>query len=98
MLKIVLFQNDGTIVTAQMTKDLIGLLPITVDCDEAQDAHMLLCKEILAQNQKIMPHAAELTACIKRIKEYTEAHTEKEEDILGDEAKVLFEKVLQQLN
>lgn len=90
--KLAFFQYDG----GNLIKDeyiaslLSSYLPIKNDIDEAQEIHSLMFKQLLAQNEVLMKNADAVKGCIQRIQEYASAHTDIDEDILGDEGKKLL--------
>lgn len=88
--KIIIFQNDGNLVNDNLTKSLIEQLPLTTDVDEAQALHHLLLQKILEQHPSLVKFPEELKAALKRMEAHSNAHPEEHEDILGDEAKLLF--------
>ena len=73
------------------------MLPLVNDVDEAQAVHELLLEQTLAQNAVLAAHPESLKQCITRISQHAAAHTEKEEDILGEKGKGLMQQVLQQM-
>lgn len=48
--KHVLYHFDGALITLQSVKELLSLLPLYADSDEAQSFHKLFFQEIIARN------------------------------------------------
>jgi hypothetical protein len=93
LFKIVLFQNDGgALVTAELVNKLLTeLLPIKNDIEEAGSVHTLFLQHVLNKNAILLNAEAQTKQCIQNIKAYAEAHTDAEEDILGDKGKALMQ-------
>ena len=93
LFKIVLFQNDGgSLVTAELVNKLLTvLLPIKHDVEEAEAVHTLFLQQVLAKNAILLNAEAQAKQCIQNIKAHAEAHTEEEEDILGEKGKALLQ-------
>lgn len=92
--KIVIFQQDGSHVNDTHTQTLLKLLPITHDVEEAADLHSLFLAQIINSNATFAKNKEEVVAVLKRIEDYSNSHSGEDEDILNDEGKALFSKVM----
>lgn len=96
--KIVSFQFDGgNLVTPDMVNLLLDSIPLTTDFEEAQPVHELFFKQLLAKNATLLAYPDKVKAVLNKIQEFASSHTEKEEDILGDEGRALFQQVIAQI-
>lgn len=78
----------------EFTVQLLQMVPLKTDFEEAQSTHELLLQQILAKHEALFKHPAEIKAALQRIQEFAAAHPEKEEDILGDDGRALLQQVL----
>ena len=67
------------------------MLPLKTDFEEAQSTHELLLQKILAKHEALFKHPDLVKAAVQRIQEFASTHTEKEEDILGDDGRALLQ-------
>jgi len=90
--KIVCFQFDGgNLVKPELVALLLDSIPLQNDFDEAVPVHTLLLQQLLAKNATLLAYPDKVKAALNKIQEFASTHTEKEEDILGDEGRVLFQ-------
>lgn len=95
--KIIIFQNDGSLVTDDHTKHLLEQLPLKIDIDEARLLHHLVLSNILEKNAALLKFPEELKAAMKRIEECSNSHPGESEDVLGDQSKLLFSQIISQM-
>lgn len=69
----------------------LAKLPLITDNEEAQQVHLLLFNQVLANNPVLAPHVEQVKSAILRIKETAEGKPELE--LLSDEGKGALEQV-----
>jgi len=77
-----------------LTGSLLALIPLTSDFEEARSCHLCLFKQLEARNPALMKDQAGVSAALARVQEFAASHTDKEEDILGEEGKATLQRVL----
>ena len=94
-----MFQYDGgNLVKDELCSTILSQkLPLTHDIDEAQAIHSLILEQIQAKNAVLMKNAEAIKGFVQKLQEYSQTHTEAEEDILGEEGKKLLEQVVAQM-
>ncbi|CAI2376389.1 unnamed protein product [Moneuplotes crassus] len=84
LLKIVMFQKDGTLITDDHAKKYLGMLPLKEDLDEALAINKIIIEQVEKQNQNILATTgAEVEAALNRIAELH--HNEPELKTLNEE-------------